>query len=198
MVVMVHDSPQDEDDRFLCGKLLVATPSIGDPRFDRTVILMCDHSPEHAMGIVINKPVEGLRLPELFTQLGVERPEDVPDRPVLIGGPVDRDRGFVLHSTDFHAAESTLPVCDGISLTATKDVLTAIASRQPPRRSLLALGYAGWGGGQLEDELAANAWLVTDPDEALIFEEPDATKWQSALDRIGVTPEHLSFLAGHA
>lgn len=198
MAAMDPATPTDLDESFLGGKLLVATPSIGDPRFDRTVILMCDHSPDHAMGIVINKPVDGLRLPELFAQLGIERPEDAPDRPVLIGGPVDRDRGFVLHSTDFHAVESTLPVCDGISLTATKEVLTAIASLTPPRRSLLALGYAGWGGGQLEEELAANAWLVTDPDEALIFEEPDATKWQRALDRIGVSPEHLSFLAGHA
>lgn len=195
---MDRETPTDLDESFLNGKLLVATPSIGDPRFDRAVILMCDHSPEHAMGIVINKPVEGLRMPELFAQLGIERPDDAPDRPVLLGGPVDRDRGFVLHSMDFHAEDATLPVCDGIALTATKEVLTAIASLHPPRRSLLALGYAGWGGGQLEEELTANAWLVTDPDEALIFEEPDATKWQLALDRIGVTPEHLSFLAGHA
>lgn len=198
MPVMQPDTPTDVNDSFLGGKLLVATPSIGDPRFDRTVILMCDHSAEHAMGIVINKPVDGLRLPELFAQLGISHPDDAPDRAVLLGGPVDRDRGFVIHTTDYATADSTLPVCDGLSLTATKDVLEAIASASPPRRSLLALGYAGWGAGQLESELAANAWLVTEPDEALIFDTANEAKWQGALDRIGVTPEHLSFMAGHA
>jgi putative transcriptional regulator len=198
MPVMQPDTPTDVSDSFLGGKLLVATPSIGDPRFDRTVILMCDHSAEHAMGIVINKPVDGLRLPELFAQLGISHPDDAPDRAVLLGGPVDRDRGFVIHTTDYATADSTLPVCDGLSLTATKDVLEAIASASPPRRSLLALGYAGWGAGQLESELAANAWLVTEPDEALIFDTANEAKWQGALDRIGVTPEHLSFMAGHA
>lgn len=198
MPVMQPDTPTDVSDSFLGGKLLVATPSIGDPRFDRTVILMCDHSAEHAMGIVINKPVDGLRLPELFAQLGISHPDDAPDRAVLLGGPVDRDRGFVIHTTDYATADSTLPVCDGLSLTATKDVLEAIASASPPRRSLLALGYAGWGAGQLESELAANAWLVTEPDEALIFDMANEAKWQGALDRIGVTPEHLSFMAGHA
>lgn len=198
MAPMDRTTDTDVDESFLNGKLLVATPSIGDPRFDRTVILMCDHSADHAMGIVINKPVEGLRMPELFGQLGIEDAGDAPDRPVLLGGPVDRERGFVLHSTDFRAEDSTLPVCDGILLTATRDVLEAIASSQPPRRSLLALGYAGWGGGQLEDELACNAWLVTEPDETLIFDTADADKWDAALDRIGVTPEHLSILSGHA
>ena len=198
MPVMQPDTPTDVSDSFLGGKLLVATPSIGDPRFDRTVILMCDHSAEHAMGIVINKPVDGLRLPELFAQLGISHPDDAPDRAVLLGGPVDRDRGFVIHTTDYATADSTLPVCDGLSLTATKDVLEAIASASPPRRSLLALGYAGWGAGQLESELAANAWLVTEPDEALIFDTANEAKWQGALDRLGVTPEHLSFMAGHA
>ncbi len=198
MPVMQPDTPTDVSDSFLGGKLLVATPSIGDPRFDRTVILMCDHSAEHAMGIVINKPVDGLRLPELFAQLGISHPDDAPDRAVLLGGPVDRDRGFVIHTTDYATADSTLSVCDGLSLTATKDVLEAIASASPPRRSLLALGYAGWGAGQLESELAANAWLVTEPDEALIFDTANEAKWQGALDRIGVTPEHLSFMAGHA
>jgi putative transcriptional regulator len=198
MPVMQPDTPTDVSDSFLGGKLLVATPSIGDPRFDRTVILMCDHSSEHAMGIVINKPVDGLRLPELFAQLGISHPDDAPDRAVLLGGPVDRDRGFVVHTTDYATADSTLPVCDGLSLTATKDVLEAIASASPPRRSLLALGYAGWGAGQLESELAANAWLVTEPDETLIFDTANEAKWQGALDRIGVTPEHLSFMAGHA
>ncbi len=185
-------------DRFLGGKLLIATPMIGDPRFDRSVILMCDHSDEHAMGIIINKPVSGLRLPELFDQLGIETDTTAPDRAVLLGGPVERDRGFVLHSDDFAADGSTLPVSAGIGLTATKDILEAIASDHPPRRSVLALGYAGWGPGQLEDELTANAWLVADPDEALIFSDTNDDKWEKALAIIGISPEHLSSLSGHA
>lgn len=185
-------------DRFLGGKLLIATPMIGDPRFDRSVILMCDHSDEHAMGIIINKPVSGLRLPELFDQLGIETDTTAPDRAVLLGGPVERDRGFVLHSNDFAADGSTLPVSAGIGLTATKDILEAIASDHPPRRSILALGYAGWGPGQLEDELTANAWLVADPDEALIFSDTNDDKWEKALAIIGISPEHLSSLSGHA
>ncbi|WP_203294863.1 YqgE/AlgH family protein [Maricaulis parjimensis] len=195
---MQSDRPTDVDDSFLAGKILVATPSIGDPRFDRSVILMCDHSAEHAMGIVINKPIEGIRLPELLEQLDIEACRQAPDRPVLLGGPVDRDRGFVIHTTDYMTPESSLPVCPGLALTATKDVLEAIASPHPPRRSLMALGYAGWGAGQLEDELTANAWLVTEPDAGLIFDTPDSAKWERALDLLGVTPEHLSALTGHA
>ena len=185
-------------DRFLGGKLLIATPMIGDPRFDRSVILMCDHSDEHAMGIIINKPVSGLRLPELFEPLGVESDASAPDRAVMLGGPVERDRGFVLHSDDFAADGSTLPVSEGIGLTATKDILEAIASDHPPRRSVLALGYAGWGPGQLEDELTANAWLVAEPDETLIFGDGNEDKWEQALAIIGISPEHLSSLSGHA
>ena len=188
----------DVDETFLGGKLLIATPSIGDPRFDRTVIVICDHSPEHAMGIIINKPADDLRLPELFEQLGVEGSRGAPDTPVLIGGPVDPDRGFVLHTRDYARADATLPVSPRIGLTATRDVLDAIASSQPPQRSLLALGYAGWGAGQLEHELAANAWLVTELDETLVFETANDEKWPRALDLLGVSPEHLSALSGHA
>ncbi|MAK65281.1 MAG: hypothetical protein CMF75_11165 [Maricaulis sp.] len=195
---MQSDRPTDPDDSFLAGKILVATPSIGDPRFDRSVILMCDHSAEHAMGIVINKPVDGIQLPDLLSQLEIDGAETAPDVPVLLGGPVDRDRGFVIHTPDFSAPDSTLPIGAGLSLTATKDVLEAIASPTPPRRSLVALGYAGWGAGQLESELTANAWLVTDAAADLIFGTPNSAKWERALDQLGVTPEHLSVLAGHA
>ena len=191
------DSPRP-DDGFLNGKLLIASPGIGDPRFDRSVILMCDHSAEHAMGIVLNKRVEGLRLPEVFEQLGVEITEDTVDRPVLLGGPVERQRGFVLHTNDFQTSDSTLPVTGEIALSSTKDALDAMASSTPPRRSLLALGYAGWGSGQLEDELAANAWLVADADETLVFSSDIEGKWQNALSILGISPEHLSGASGTA
>lgn len=183
---------------FLGGKLLIASPGIGDPRFDRSVILMCDHSAEHAMGIVLNKQVEGLRLPEVFEQLGVETTDETIDRPVLLGGPVERQRGFVLHTNDFQTADATLAVTDHIGLSSTKDALDAMASSTPPRRSMLALGYAGWGSGQLEDELAANAWLVADADETLVFSDDIDGKWQNALSTLGVTPEHLSGASGTA
>ncbi|WP_339739064.1 YqgE/AlgH family protein [uncultured Maricaulis sp.] len=185
-------------DGFLNGKLLIATPGIGDPRFDRSVILMCDHSAEHAMGIVLNKRVEGLHLPEIFEQLGVETTRDTIDRPVLHGGPVERQRGFVLHTNDFETLDSTLAVTGEIGLSSTKDALDAMASSTPPRCAMLALGYAGWGSGQLEDELAANAWLVAEADEALVFSPDIDGKWENALAVLGVTPEHLSGTSGTA
>jgi len=195
---MAEKDSSEENKDYLSGKLLIATPSIGDPRFDHSVILMCDHSSEHAMGIILNKPVEGLRMPDLFEQLGVESDLVAPDRPVMLGGPVDSDRGFVLHSTDFSKEGSTLPVGTTLGLTATKDALEAIASASPPRHSLLALGYAGWGPGQIEDELASNAWLIVDADEAIIFCEDGVDQWEKALGKIGVSPEHLSSSTGHA
>lgn len=183
---------------YLTGRLLIASPLIGDPRFDRAVVLICAHEDEHAMGIMINKPLGDLTLPTLFEQLGVTSEIEVPERAVLFGGPVDRDRGFVLHSDDYASAETTLGIGPGIGLTATKDILAAIASPAPPRRSLLALGYAGWTEGQLEDEIGANAWLVTDPDEDLLFSEDHAGKWAKALKKLGVTPEFLTASSGHA
>ncbi len=150
------------------------------------------------MGIVLNKQVEGLRLPEVFEQLGVETTDETIDRPVLLGGPVERQRGFVLHTNDFQTVDSTLAVTDHIGLSSTKDALDAMASSTPPRRSMLALGYAGWGSGQLEDELAANAWLVADADETLVFSDDIDGKWENALGTLGVTPEHLSGASGTA
>jgi putative transcriptional regulator len=195
---MTRNDDSQIADRYLGGKLLIASPSIGDPRFDRTVILMCDHSEDHAMGIVLNKPADGLRLPTLLEQLGIESERAAPDRAVLVGGPVERDRGFVLHSADFESDESTLPISDTIGLTATKDALEAIASPRPPQRSLLALGYSGWGAGQLEEELASNAWFVADADDDLIFAELADSKWERAMELLGIDPERLSSLSGNA
>lgn len=185
-------------DGYMTGKILIASPAIGDPRFDRAVIYIVDHSDEHAMGITLNKPMRDLRLPILFEQLGVEGAIRVPDKAVLDGGPVDRDRGFVLHTGEFGNDEATLMVGDGFALTATKEVLDAMASDHPPRRAVLALGYAGWGAGQLDDELQANAWLVADADETLLFDESYSDKWERALKSLGVDPQHLTGQSGHA
>lgn len=183
---------------YLTGKLLIASPAIGDPRFDRALVLMCAHSDDAAMGIVINKPLGDLTLPTLFEQLGVESEIKVPERAVLFGGPVDRDRGFVLHTDDYSSADTTFGVGPGIGLTATKDILEAMASQRPPRRSMLALGYAGWSEGQLEDEIGANAWLVTEPDDDLLFSEDYDQKWARALKKMGVAPEFLTATSGRA
>lgn len=183
---------------YLHGKLLIASPVMGDPRFDRTVVFLCAHGEDHAMGLILNKPMGQLRLPALFEQLNVKSEITVADRAVLDGGPVDRDRGFVLHSDDVWCQPATLEVGDGVGLTATKDILEAMASAKPPRRSMLALGYAGWEAGQLEDEIAANAWLVADADEELVFGEAYADKWAMALRKMGVAPEFLTGASGHA
>lgn len=185
-------------DMTLQGQMLIATPAMGDRRFDRSVIYVCVHTDEHAMGIVVNQALDGVRLPDLLEQLEITSSIRAPDRPVLNGGPMDRDRGFVLHSDDYVAGDATLQIADGVGLTATKDVLEAIASPEAPRRSALALGYAGWGPGQLESEIQSNAWLTCAAREDLIFSDQMDAKWGEALESIGVAPERLSGLFGKA
>ncbi len=178
--------------------MLIAMPGIGDPRFERAVILMCAHTGEHAMGVTVNRPLEGLTVSELFDRLGVAGapPEDLP---LLAGGPVERERGFVLHTDDYAASDSTLSVFEGLALTATRDVLDALGDqRRRPRRAALALGCANWGAGQLEDELRENVWLACEADETLIFDLDHETKWARALGKLGVAPERLSLQAGRA
>jgi putative transcriptional regulator len=182
----------------LSGKLLIAMPGIGDERFEHSVILVCSHAPDHAMGLVLNRPMTGLSVPGLLDQLEVPFTASLPPLPVLDGGPVGRDRGFVLHSEDFHSSQSTLQVGEGIFLTATREVLHAIASPTPPRQSLLALGYSGWGEGQLEDELADNAWLIADALPEIVFGADHEVKWHRALASLGITPDRLQGQAGHA
>lgn len=195
----VWDEEAEEGGDFLTGRLLIAMPGIEDPRFERTVILMCAHSPEHAMGIALNRPMDGLSLPSLLDRLGVKSGIEAPERPVLAGGPVERERGFVLHTDDYTAPESTLPVAGGVSLTATRDVLEAMADPvQGPRCAVLALGCAGWSSGQLEREIKENVWLTCDPDEALIFDDDHDTKWDRALAKIGVSAGRLSAQSGTA
>jgi len=182
----------------LTGKLLVAMPGIGDPRFDKTVIIMCAHDTEHAMGVVINKPKEDLTLSEVLGHLGLEAGDAVSARMVLDGGPVRPDRGYVLHSEDFAAGEATQAIAPGVRLTATRDVLEAVAGDRAPANFVLALGCAGWRGGQLENELKHNAWLVVDFDNAIVFDETHEDKWERAIKSLGFHPSQLSETAGRA
>lgn len=184
---------------YLAGRLLVAMPGIDDERFERAVIFLCAHNDEHAMGLTVNRPVDGLTLSDLLARLGVESDIEAPDDLVLFGGPVERERGFVLHTDDYICEPSSLAVGDGLMLTGTRDVLEALASQSGhPRKAIMALGYAGWGAGQLERELRENVWLTCDPDEAILFGDDHEHKWSRALAKIGVSAEHLSAQAGRA
>ncbi len=182
----------------LAGKLLVAMPGIGDPRFDRTVIVMCAHDAEHAMGVVINRPKDEVTLSDVLEHLGLEPDGGAVERSVLDGGPVRPDRGYVIHSDDFAAGEATQDVAPGIRLTATRDVLEAVAGENAPHNFVLALGCAGWGAGQLEEELKHNAWLVVDFDNAIVFDEGHSDKWERAIKTLGFDPAQLMGDAGHA
>jgi putative transcriptional regulator len=190
----------ESDDVFLSGRLLVAMPGIGDPHFERAVIFLCAHNAQHAMGLAVNRPVNGLSIGSVLRRLKIaESSIALPEDLVLMGGPVERDRGFVLHTDDYMCPTSSVAVTPGIGLTATPDVLEAIAGHNTrPRRSLLALGYAGWEGGQLEREIVGNTWLTCDADEDLIFDDDHDSKWERALAKIGVTPGQLSSLSGQA
>ena len=187
------------------GQMLIAMPGIGDPRFERTVIFMCAHSPDGAMGLVVNKPADDLTFVDLLDRLNVlpeddqiRLPDDVADILVQFGGPVETGRGFVLHTTDYFIADSTLPIDDRIGLTATLDILRAIAEGEGPRRAMLALGYAGWGPGQLESELLQNGWLHCEADETLLFGSDLGGRYDHALRKIGIDISKLSSLSGRA
>jgi putative transcriptional regulator len=183
---------------FLTGQMLIAMPGIGDPRFERSLILVCAHDGAHAMGIAVNRPVEGLTLPDLLERLEIKVTGELDDDLVLIGGPVEVERGFVLHTADYHA-EHSLDVDGGLALTTTREVLEAMGSPdQSPRKAVLALGYSGWGAGQLEREIRENVWLTVDADEALVFDDDYDTKWTRALGKLGIDPQFLSAEAGRA
>lgn len=182
----------------LSGKLLVAMPGMGDPRFEHAVILVCAHSPEGAMGLIINKPVPDLSFGNLLEQLNIPLGSQGRDILVHFGGPVERGRGFVLHSSDYDSNQATMPVAGGLGMTATVDVLEALARGDGPALALLALGYSGWGPGQLEAEIARNDWLTVDAAKPLIFSQANGGKWTEALRAIGVDPLSLSSKAGRA
>ena len=182
----------------LSGKLMVAMPAMGDPRFARSVILICAHSDDGAMGLIVNKPVRDFSFAELMIQLKIARNGQGRDIRVHFGGPVERGRGFVLHSDDYSSGGATTRVRGGYGMTATLDVLEALAKGAGPKQALLALGYAGWGAGQLEAEIGRNDWLVSDPAAELIFSAEDSAKWTGALRLMGIDPLLLSPSAGRA
>ena len=190
---------------YLDGQMLIAMPSMGDDRFARSVIYVCAHSTEGAMGIIVNQPAAHISFPDLLVQLDVIPAADLIQLPsraggvkVLKGGPVDTQRGFVLHSSDFFIENSTLPIDEGVCLTATLDILKAIARGDGPRSAILALGYAGWAPGQLENEIQHNGWLHCAADSELIFGQDTGGKYEKALKKIGIDLGMLSSEAGHA
>ncbi|MCK8463931.1 YqgE/AlgH family protein [Aliiroseovarius sp. S1339] len=182
----------------LSGKLLIAMPGMGDPRFEHSVVFMCAHSPEGAMGLIINKPAPEVSLGDILTQLDIEAGSMTKATDVFFGGPVEGARGFVLHSGEYDNDASTLKVDDAFSMTATRDILEAMANGVGPANTLAALGYAGWSPGQLEAEIQQNAWLTCDAEQAIVFSDDSDGKWKAALAKLGVDPLLLSAQGGHA
>ena len=199
-------SRKSDTNGYLDGQFLVAMPAMIDKRFARSVIYMCAHSVQGAMGLIVNQRAPHITFPELLGQLSIPGGDndgegfepDLIDLDVHVGGPVETGRGFVLHSSDYFAADSTLPIDDGVSLTATVDILKAIAGGKGPDRAILALGYAGWRPGQLESEIQANGWLHCPPDLDLLFDRDLDQKYHRAMSKIGIDPSHLVSEAGHA
>ena len=191
------DAETRSDAEFLIGKMLIAMPGMGDPRFARSVVYMCAHSSDGAMGLIVNKCAEELVWSDLFEKLDIPIGKVNGPRPVHFGGPVETARGFVLHSSDYHAEDATMTVDDTTSMTATLDILHAIAMGVGPDSAIVALGYAGWAPGQLESELQVNGWLTCDPDEELLFGEANDAKWDHAMAKLGIDPALLG-AGGHA
>ena len=197
-------SPATGDD-FLDGQLLIAMPLMTDRRFARSVVYLCAHSEDGAMGLIINQRAPHISFPDLLERLGIV-PSDTGDglsneklsMSIHVGGPVETGRGFVLHSSDYFVNDSTLPIEDGVCLTATIDILKAIAAGKGPNKAILALGYAGWSPGQLESEIQANGWLNCPADLGLIFNPDVESKYTRAFAKIGIDPSHLVSDAGHA
>ena len=191
---MIHN---DDNLGYLTGQLLIAMPNMQDPRFERSVIYLCVHNSDGAMGLVINQLADELNFPDLLEQLGIESAGDAAGVPIHVGGPVESGRGFVLHTNDY-AQGSTIQVNDSVSLTATVDILKDIAEGHGPRQALLALGYAGWGAGQLDGEIQQNSWLNVNADESLLFGDRPNSKWEESLAKLGIDLSLLSGEAGHA
>lgn len=192
-------------DGFLDGQLLIAMPLMSDRRFARSVVYVCAHSEDGAMGLIINQRAPHISFPDLLERLGIVPSDtgegssnEILSMSIHVGGPVETGRGFVLHSSDYFANDSTLPIEDGICLTATIDILKAIAAGEGPGQAILALGYAGWSPGQLESEIQANGWLNCPADLDLIFNPDVESKYTRAFAKIGIDPSHLVSDSGHA
>jgi len=190
-------SQDDKGQGQLTGMLLIAMPGMPDERFAKSVVYVCAHSEEGAMGLIVNRPAQNVTFEGIAEQLELELAPGAGDVPVHVGGPVESSRGFVLHSPDY-VQDTTLVIDESFALTATLDVLRAIAAGGGPKRKVLALGYAGWGEGQLDREIQANGWLTAPASADLVFAADSATKWEMALRHIGVDPVLLSSTAGHA
>lgn len=182
----------------LAGQILIAMPGLADPRFDHSVILICAHSADGSMGLILNKPIEDLTFSGLLSHLKIHLGPQGRDIRVHFGGPVERGRGFVLHSPDWRAGQASMAVPGGYKMTATMDILEALASGDGPDQAMLALGYSGWGAGQLEAEIARNDWLTSEAAEGLVFWSQDGGKWSAALRGMGIDPLSLSAAAGRA
>ncbi|MGC8201554.1 YqgE/AlgH family protein [Aliiroseovarius sp. PTFE2010] len=189
---------QTDDPIDLTGKLLIAMPGMSDARFEKSVVYLCAHSSEGAMGLIVNKPLPDLSLSALLDQLEIDAQTGAPEWPVFFGGPVEHGRGFVLHSSDYQSKGSTLRVTDSFSMTATRGILSDIAAGAGPAMAILALGYSGWGPGQLEAEIAQNGWLSCDASPEVVFARDSTRKWEAALRILGIEPLLLSAEAGRA
>lgn len=196
-VAIEQDTFSLEDDYDLTGKVLIAMPFLSDPRFTHAVIYVCGHDAQGAMGLIVNRGLPAVTFKELLAQMNVDISRAIKQVPVHYGGPVEVGRGFVLHSSDY-SSESTVLIENGFAMTATLDILRAIATNEGPRDTLLALGYVGWSSGQLENEIQENGWLTIEADPALIFGHDLEGKWRQALATLGIDPAVLSFEVGHA
>lgn len=199
--------PLSSDPNSLQGNLLIAMPGLDDPNFDHSVIYICQHDEGSAMGLVLNHPIEGLDFGRMMDELGIEASDSHRVRQKIFnGGPVQNDRGFVLHTLDYCLKDVTLPLAKepqttddaGLGLTATRDILVDLSEGKGPRDALIALGYAGWTAGQLEAEIRQNTWLVAPANQAIIFARDPARMWEMAIASLGISPEHLSIQSGSA
>lgn len=201
MIEGTKTKDENEQSPYFTGRLLLAMPNMGDPRFHKAVILICAHDENGAMGLVLNHMLPGLNMQQLLSQLNLEEDLtleiDSSEAPILSGGPVETARGFILHSNDFFQ-EDTIQVNDNISVTGTVDALKEIANGKGPDKMLFILGYAGWSPGQLDDEIQQNAWLIADPDLDLVFSTRSELKWDRAIKNMGIDPAMLSGSAGTA
>ena len=177
--------PESTPGASLVGRFLVAAPSMPDERFQKSVVFVCKHDDDGALGIIVNNKVEDLPLGQVYKQLGIEVSKTAAERPVLFGGPVETSRGLVLHSADYKREGETLLIEGGMALTASLEILKDMADGSGPKQAWLALGHSGWAPGQLDREMQDNAWLVVDADAALVFDADFDAKWQRALDRLG-------------